>query len=124
MDFIRVKTKRRTAPQWYELVKLWLASGKSQADFCKQQGIHCAKTFSRWVCDYRNFPNLPEAESRPAKKVITPVATKQSISNNQTPKPSAERVAQLCVGEFCLKVPLSATESEWRVIFSSLRFSQ
>ena len=121
MDFIRVKTKRRTASQWYELVKLWLSSDKSQSDFCKQQGIHCAKTFSRWVCDYRNFFNLPETDNKPAKKVITPVVAKQSISNSQAPKPSAERVAQLCVGELCVKVPLSATESEWQVIFSSLR---
>lgn len=122
MEFIKVKRKRRTVLDWYELVKQWLASGKSQREFCEANDIY-PKTFSRWVCDYRNFFNLPETESKPTKKIIVPVISKQSISHSQTPKPSAERVVQLYVGELCVKVPLSATESEWRVIFSSLRVS-
>ena len=120
MEFIKVKRKRRTALDWYELVKQWLASGKSQREFCEVNDIY-PKTFSRWVCDYRNFFNLSEMDNKPTKKVMTPVVAKQSISSSQAPKSSAERVAQLCVGELCVKVPLSATESEWRVIFSSLR---
>ena len=57
MDFIRVKTKRRTASQWYELVKLWLASGKSQREFCEVNDIY-PKTFSRYPQPFP-YPKKP-----------------------------------------------------------------
>lgn len=107
MDFIKVKRKRRTALDWYELVKQWLASGKSQREFCELNDVY-PKTFSRWVCDYRNFFNLSKIDNKPVKKVMTPVVAKQSISKSQAPSPSDQRVAQLCLGEACLKIPLSA----------------
>ncbi|MBT6757114.1 MAG: hypothetical protein HN802_04655 [Candidatus Jacksonbacteria bacterium] len=115
MEFIKVKHKRRTALEWYELVKQWQASGESQKSFCDTHGIYCAKTFSRWVCDYRQFFNMPAVEEQHVSSTPLLVAPSPSITEK-----SSNQCAELRTEDFSLKVPLSATEAEWKKIFSSL----
>ena len=43
-----MKTKiRRTESEWRKIIKEWIASRKSQHDFCKQSGIPLS-SFCRW----------------------------------------------------------------------------
>jgi hypothetical protein len=53
-----------------EHIKIWQASGLTQAVYCQQQGLN-AKTFSRWFKTY-------QLSNQPVKPVLIPVAIKPS----------------------------------------------
>ena len=55
-----------------EHIKVWQASGLTQAVYCQEQGIN-AKTFSRW---FRTYP----LSKQPAKPLLTPVEIKPAAT--------------------------------------------
>ena len=55
-----------------EHIKIWQASGLTQAVYCQQQGLN-AKTFSRWFKTY-------QLSNQPAKPLLIPVEIKPAAA--------------------------------------------
>ena len=119
MEFIKVKNKHRKPSDWYDLVKQWHSSGDSQQSFCTKHNLY-AKTFSRWVCEHRKLLGFDAVKAK-ALHQHKPVTPSVSVSTPSAAEKPSVQFVELCTENFNLKVPLSATEAEWKKLFSSLR---
>ncbi|MFZ2313181.1 MAG: IS66 family insertion sequence element accessory protein TnpB [Methylobacter sp.] len=68
-----------------EHIKIWQASGLTQAVYCQQHGLN-AKTFSRWFKTY-------QLSNQPTKPLLIPVEIKPVAATSSTTEPIWLRLA-------------------------------
>ena len=67
----------KTQTQWWRHVEAWRESGLTQADYCRQQGLH-PKTFSAWT-----RRELSMDKDAPLKLIAVQVAPSVSAASAQ-----------------------------------------
>lgn len=55
-------TKEEQRKQWIDRVEEFKASGKTQAEWCKERNINI-RTFNYWYCKFRNPENIKNSSN-------------------------------------------------------------
>jgi len=119
MEFINVKRKHRSPDEWYALVKQWRDSPDNQKTFCEAHGL-VAKTFSRWVSNYREMFDSTFTEDDLA---IAPT-TGPTFSPPGSPvqkAPSSEPAIEINTTWMSMRIPTNIPEEKLMQLLSYMR---